>query len=173
MGPAGGSEPEVAQTAAYIRSLTGLAAGMDVHSFGQVFLRNYGRTTAPTAQEPFLAALGDAMAAAASGVRGSQYESIRSGQLYPSSGSLDDWFYDQIGVPGFTLELRDTGEYGFLLPAGQIVPTGQEVVEAVLTLGETLLSAMEKEGPDGLAAGRKIRRIRRAIQAKRTAPRGE
>ena len=44
----------------------------------------------------------------------------------------DDWFYASVaqggaGVPySYTIELRDNGQYGFVLPANQILPTVQE-----------------------------------------------
>lgn len=31
------------------------------------------------------------------------------------------------GLIGFTIELRDTGRYGFILPKEQILPTGREI----------------------------------------------
>jgi len=49
--------------------------------------------------------------------------------LYPSSGTSKDWVLDDFQVPlSWTWELRDTGEYGFILPPEQIVPTYQEVM---------------------------------------------
>ena len=33
---------------------------------------------------------------------------------------------------GFTIELRDTGRYGFQLPASEIIPSGQEMIPACL-----------------------------------------
>lgn len=43
-----------------------------------------------------------------------------------ASGGTIDWTYNQGIKYSFTFELRDTGRYGFLLPASQIVPTAQE-----------------------------------------------
>ena len=48
--------------------------------------------------------------------------------LYDSSGVASDWAYGSLGVVySYTIELRDTGTFGFLLPSDQIIPTGQEV----------------------------------------------
>ena len=45
-----------------------------------------------------------------------------------SSGCSVDWFYSTGGFKySYTLELRDTGAYGFLLPANQIIPNSEEV----------------------------------------------
>uniref|UniRef100_A0A8C0BQG8 Carboxypeptidase A1 n=1 Tax=Buteo japonicus TaxID=224669 RepID=A0A8C0BQG8_9AVES len=46
--------------------------------------------------------------------------------IYQASGGTIDWTYNQGIKYSFTFELRDTGRYGFLLPAKQIVPTAQE-----------------------------------------------
>ena len=40
----------------------------------------------------------------------------------------------------YTLELRDTGYYGFLLPADQIVPVGEEVWAAMLVFVDKILA---------------------------------
>ena len=46
-------------------------------------------------------------------------------------------------MPGFTIELRDHGEYGFLLPAKFIIPTGKELLAAVKTLGIEILKGQK------------------------------
>ena len=47
-----------------------------------------------------------------------------------SSGTSRDWAY---GVPKieyvYTVELRDEGMYGFILPPEQIIPSGEEYWE--------------------------------------------
>jgi hypothetical protein len=44
-----------------------------------------------------------------------------------SVGSSIDWVKGAAGVKyAYTLELRDSGRYGFLLPAKQILPSGKE-----------------------------------------------
>lgn len=45
-----------------------------------------------------------------------------------------DWAYDSGIKYAFSFELRDTGQYGFLLPASQIVPTAQETWMAIRTI---------------------------------------
>lgn len=45
-----------------------------------------------------------------------------------ASGSSTDWVKGVAGVDfAMAMELRDTGSYGFLLPADQIIPTAEEV----------------------------------------------
>ena len=54
--------------------------------------------------------------------------------FYPASGGSDDWAHS-IGVPlSFTIELRDTGSYGFILPENQILPTCIENMEGIRTV---------------------------------------
>lgn len=133
------SEPEVDLTAKYIKSLPNRVAGIDVHSFGQLVLRNYGWTTMATGKEPYLKALGDGIALAMNSIYDSGYVSERSSALYPSAGSMDDWMFDKAGMPGFTIELRDHGEYGFVLPPEFIIPTGEELLLGVLALGRGIM----------------------------------
>jgi len=62
-------------------------------------------------------------------VHGKEYEvGCIPCMLYVASGGSLDWTLGVAGIPySFGMELRDTGEHGFLLPADQIIPTGEEV----------------------------------------------
>lgn len=35
---------------------------------------------------------------------------------------------------GFVYELRDTGKFGYILPADQIIPTGEETLDSLMTI---------------------------------------
>lgn len=53
-----------------------------------------------------------------------------------ASGGSIDWAYD-FGIKySFAFELRDTGFYGFLLPAKQILPTAEETWLGLKTIME-------------------------------------
>lgn len=55
-------------------------------------------------------------------------------------GSLIDYITHEFEVPySYQVKLRDTGSYGFLLPSENIVPTGQELVQAMKYFGDYLL----------------------------------
>jgi len=48
------------------------------------------------------------------------------------SGTIKDYIYGQLNVRyTFSLELRDTGKYGFLLPSHLIEPTAKEAFEGI------------------------------------------
>jgi len=51
-----------------------------------------------------------------------------------ASGSTVDWTYNQGIKYSYTFELRDTGRYGFILPANQIIPTAQETWLALMAM---------------------------------------
>lgn len=52
--------------------------------------------------------------------------------IYQASGSSVDYVADVVkGDYTFTSELRDTGNYGFVLPANQILPSGEEAFAGV------------------------------------------
>lgn len=46
-----------------------------------------------------------------------------------------DWVKGTFQLPlAYTYELRDKGRYGFLLPANQIIPTGEETLDSLVAL---------------------------------------
>jgi len=52
-----------------------------------------------------------------------------------TTGGTMDWVTATLGVTySYGLELRDTGRYGFMLPANQIIPTGIETFAAIKTM---------------------------------------
>lgn len=78
-----------------------------------------------------------ALAAGASGAIASLFGTqFQSGPIcstiYQVSGGSVDYVNDVTKADYvFTVELRDTGRYGFVLPASQILPSGQEAYEGV------------------------------------------
>lgn len=122
-----------------------LIAGIDFHAYGQLILRPYGwqlpnAGTPPNDAE--LKTVGDRMRDTIRTVSGMRYTSEHAAELYVAAGGADDWFYSTAtnGKMGYTIELRDEGQYGFVLPANQIIPTGTEAYAAFLELAKHALS---------------------------------
>ena len=88
------------------------------------------------------------------GTHGSLYTPIPAHDLYLASGIASDWSWDDLGAPSWTFELRPVGGVGFLLPPDQIVPTGEELTEAVRSLAERLLLGRGRPiaGPSGVTS---------------------
>ena len=60
--------------------------------------------------------------------------------LDAASGGSEDWTYGQLKVKySFSVELRDKGRYGFLLPKEQIIPTGEETFEGLKALVKAMV----------------------------------
>jgi len=103
------------------------------------FLRPYGWTTKLPPDEAVMRTIGDGMAAAIKATAKANYISEHSIDLYITSGTALDWFYEPAGFYGYTIELRDTGQYGFVLPTAQIKPTGQENFAAIVWAANYLI----------------------------------
>ncbi|XP_029671098.1 carboxypeptidase B-like isoform X2 [Formica exsecta] len=62
--------------------------------------------------------------------------------LYPASGGSDDWAKALLKLKyTYTIELRDTGRFGFILPARYIIPTAKEALAAVEVVTEACKTA--------------------------------
>ncbi|OPJ76428.1 carboxypeptidase A1 [Patagioenas fasciata monilis] len=126
-GPYANSEPEVKAIVDFVKSHGNIKAFISIHSYSQLLLYPYGYTSTPAPDHQELHQIAEQAVAALSSLYGTDFEygSIYS-TIYPASGSTVDWTYNQGIKYSFTFELRDTGWYGFLLPASQIIPTAEE-----------------------------------------------
>jgi murein tripeptide amidase MpaA len=152
-GTAAFSEPETANIAAYIKKIEAAGAvvesAWDVHSYSQLILRPFGWATPDEAtpkNDAAIGQLGAEMQKAVQNVHGTFFENIHAAELYTASGGADDWFGTHTAQQkAYTFELRDTGRYGFLLPANQIIPSGEEILPAfVLFARDTLKEAIAR-----------------------------
>jgi len=125
------SEIEVQSMANYVLSLAPqkVLEFIDFHSYGQLFMAPFGWSPLPPADAGVQETLGLGSVAAIKATSGTVFEYGRIYEIiYPASGSSADWGYDNGKVTySYGIELRDTGEYGFLLPADQIRPSGEEI----------------------------------------------
>jgi murein tripeptide amidase MpaA len=134
-GPSAFSEPEMQGLKAFSESLPGVRGFIDFHSYGQDILWSWSYTTALAPGEPWLRQAGTAMRDAMVANGGLSYTIGPGGAtLYVAGGTSKDWYYSVFNVPAFTIELRDTGQFGFVLPEAQIAPTQDEAWWAVVGL---------------------------------------
>uniref|UniRef100_A0A667FZ53 Carboxypeptidase B2 n=1 Tax=Lynx canadensis TaxID=61383 RepID=A0A667FZ53_LYNCA len=133
-GPYPESEPEVKAMANFLRkNINHIKAYISMHSYSQkiVFPYSYNRSKTKDHEELSLVA-SEAVRAIENTNRNTRYtHGSGSESLYLAPGGSDDWIYD-LGIKySFTIELRDKGKYGFLLPERYIKPTCTEALAAV------------------------------------------
>ena len=131
-GPSANSEPEVQAVAKFLTSEKGIKLYLTLHSFGQDWLRPWGYNGLETNSNS-LKKLAQKAVRSIEKTNGMIYRSVNSGRAYGNAGGVsDDWAKGVAGIKySYTVELRDDGEQGFLLPDDQIIPTGQEIYKAV------------------------------------------
>jgi hypothetical protein len=59
--------------------------------------------------------------------------------MFLPTGASDDWAKGAAGIKyAYTIELRDRGYFGFILPVQYILPTAREALAAVKTLAREI-----------------------------------
>ncbi len=141
-GIAGFSEPETQVMRDFIIANPRIRSTMDWHSYGQLVMSPWGYDNIPVtppSQAALFQSLDNQMAAAILGVHGQSYAAGPvNTTIYPANGTSVDWAWGARGVLGLTIELRDTGGSGFLLPTNQITPTCEETWPAFLVVANYL-----------------------------------
>ncbi|XP_066561257.1 carboxypeptidase A1 [Amia ocellicauda] len=136
-GPFAHSESEVKAIVDFVKSHGNFKEFISIHSYSQMLLYPYGYIRTPVPNQDELHTLSTKAVSALSSLYGTKY---RYGSIidtiYQASGGTIDWTYNQGIKYSFSFELRDTGRYGFILPANQIIPTAAETWLAVMTLME-------------------------------------
>merc|ERR1712029_203776 len=142
-GEAAFSEPEMQNIRDFVKSFDPVPVlSHCFHSYSQLWLWPYGYDYGayPDNWQELEQLAIDASDALYS-VHGTVFDPINSADLYPASGAADDWYKGVLGSRfAFTVELRDTGNYGFLLPPEQIIPSGEEMWAAMEVVIQKLLS---------------------------------
>ncbi|XP_043927513.1 carboxypeptidase B2 isoform X2 [Protopterus annectens] len=132
-GPFPESEPEVRAVARFLRwNKENIKGYITIHSYSQMLLFPYSYTTNKAKDHKELS---DMATKAVNAIKNYYYNRYTAGPgaetIYLAPGGSDDWAYD-IGIKySFTFELRDKGQYGFLLPPNLIKPTCLETLTAV------------------------------------------
>lgn len=137
-GPAPESEVEVSNLTTFIRSIAAnVKLALSIHSRGQYILFPFGYNNAPRAYNyQDLLQVGQRASVDMYKLYSKPYRvGTTAGALYIASGISVDWAFAVGGIPlSYTYELRDQGEFGFILPAEQIVPNGEELLEGFIAM---------------------------------------
>ncbi|KAJ8919787.1 hypothetical protein NQ315_006316 [Exocentrus adspersus] len=136
-GPEPFSEPMCRSMSQFISTVAESLVGyISFHSYSQLLLLPYGHTGEHLENYQQMYDIGlkavDALAAryGTHYYVGTIYETI-----YPASGTSADWVKGTFHTPiVYSYELRDRGEYGFLLPPEQILPTAEETLDSFVTI---------------------------------------
>lgn len=137
------SEVEVRNVARYLyKNRQNLIGYMDIHAYSQFWMIPWGYKRAyPDDNGEMMRVSKIAVKALYMAGYNTRYKDPGPSSIviYANSGSTKDWAYGVLGVRySFALELRDTGRYGFLLPANQIMPTGTETFAAIKAMAAAI-----------------------------------
>ncbi|CAG7837705.1 unnamed protein product [Allacma fusca] len=145
-GPRAFSESETQSMSQKILQLRSqLKMYLTFHSYSQLWLIPYGYSKyEKPADYNELVRLASQGKAALERTYGTRYQmGTAPDLLYEAAGGSDDWAKGVAGIKySYCLELRDTGRYGFALPASQIVPTGEETMNGVAALARSLATKL-------------------------------
>ncbi|KAI0873322.1 hypothetical protein GGS24DRAFT_399836 [Hypoxylon argillaceum] len=132
-GVAAGDTPENTGIRTYGDKLgagKGIKLYIDWHSYGQYILTPYGYScSAKAPNQSKQDTLAKNTGAAIAKIHGTQFTTGQTcTTLYATAGGSNDYFTDvTVAELAWAIELRDTGRYGFVLPADQIIATGEEI----------------------------------------------
>jgi murein tripeptide amidase MpaA len=149
-GPSAFSEPETQAIRDFVLAHPNIRGYMDYHSYSQLLMWPWGYTPSLTPVNAKFAEVGNYMQQLITGVYGTYYEpGPVNATIYPANGVSIDWAYGAAGCYAYTIELRDTGQFGFQLPANQILPTCEENLPGILYLSRWASSGILLEVPGG------------------------
>ncbi|XP_058450685.1 zinc carboxypeptidase-like isoform X2 [Malaya genurostris] len=145
-GPEAGSEIETKNVMNYfLKYKANIDLYLSFHSYGQYMLLPYGFENAEKADNYYDWMDITEAAAITLSQRNNTFYTIgtTADVLYVASGLSIDWAHSEHNVPiAVTYEFRDQGENGFILPADQIIPNAEEVLDSLIVFmqkGEELL----------------------------------
>ncbi|XP_020013918.1 carboxypeptidase B [Castor canadensis] len=140
-GPSAESEKETKALVNFIKNnLSSIKMYLTVHSYSQMIIYPYSYAYKLPENNKELNTLAETAASKLTSLYGTKYTyGPGATTIYPAAGGSDDWAYDTGIKYSFTFELRDTGRYGFTLPASQIRPTCEETLLAVKYIASYVL----------------------------------
>lgn len=140
-GPSGGSEPENTAVANYVVKHSETIGFVDFHSYSQLWMTPWGYTGRLPDDYAAQYQCGIDASIAIFNTHGLEFQVGNIYDIiYPASGGSNDYTYGVGKVTySYGVELRDTGEYGFLLPPDQIVPSGEEITAATIAFADCIV----------------------------------
>lgn len=167
-GPSPFSEPETQAVRDFLLARPEVVGYFDLHSYSQLLMWPWGYTSNRCPDHPQFLELGERMMQISMAVHGVRYvPGPIYTTIYPASGGSVDWVYGTTGALAMTYELRDTGTFGFLLPAEQIVPTSEEIFPALMHYADQVSAPVRfrfPEGLPGIIAPSEARQLRVAVE---------
>lgn len=147
------SEPETIILRDYLENLkkggVDIKAFLDIHAYSQLWMWSWGWTKAspPQADADKMGACGIQAATAMEAKHGQTY---KSGQIattiYEVTGASTDWSYATMEDGGlgetvysYGVELRDTGDHGFILPEELIIPSSEELFDGLVAMASCIV----------------------------------
>ena len=132
-GQSAGDAPETKVLKAQLDSVAagkGIQLYIDIHAYSQLLMYPYGYTCSGVVPEAAkLESLTKGAVAAIKAVHGTSFvQGPICNTIYQVSGDSVDYAYENAKAKySMTVELRDTGRAGFILPPEQIRPSGEEM----------------------------------------------
>lgn len=134
------SEVETQAIRDFVLARSNTAMFFDVHSYSQLILEPYAWDFSLPLSTRSYVQISSAMQAA---MHASSLTDFRAGEtyrtIYPASGGSLDWAEGSQGLLGISYELRDTGQFGFVLPADQLVPAAIECRDGLVSAANWLI----------------------------------
>jgi hypothetical protein len=131
------SEPEANAIAAFISKKEHIKTYIALHSYSQLLMFPYGHTAEKVPNYEDLKLISQKAVENMNEKHGKTYVAgSKMETIYPSSGGSIDWAYTA-GIPiSLTFELRGPPDSTdmFILPADEIIPTGEETLVAFVTI---------------------------------------
>ncbi len=137
-GPTAGSEPETVAITNYVLSIfpdqkgpnpsdpvfemTATGMFIDLHSYSELVLWPWGYTYGTAPNDASLRVMSYKFAYY------NDYAPQKSTELYPTTGSTDDWAYGELGVPGFCFEVGLTFHQSCSVFENEINPDNQQAL---------------------------------------------
>lgn len=129
------SEPETQAMRMFFEARPNIVSNIDFHSYSQLVLSPWAYTTEISADADVFQAIGSDMGSAITQSGGLNYIVGPVGTtLYLASGGSVDWVYGSRAALAWTTEVRDTGNYGFVMPPSEILPCARENFAATVVL---------------------------------------